>query len=138
MIKKINGERDAFILSTENTSYVLAITPSGHAEHIHYGAKLDLDNLYELEAITQKREFEIGNGIRYSDDYPTLFLEDICLEMSGFGHGDIREPFIESVRPNGSRSVDFLYKGYEITENKPELTDLPSSYSKDGKVEHLG
>ena len=137
MIKKIDGERDAFILFTDNTSYALAMTHSGHPEHIYYGPRADFDTLYELEAARQKREFEIGNGIRYSDDDPTLFLEDTCLEFSGFGHGDIREPFIELVRANGTRSVDFLYKGYGIDNEKPELTDLPSSYDKSGAVEHL-
>lgn len=137
MIKKLNGERDAFVLLTDNTAYALAIAPSGHPEHIYYGARLDFDSLDELEAARQKREFEIGNGIRYSDEYPTVFLEDMCLEFSGLGHGDIREPFVELVRLDGSRSADFLYKGCEITETKPRLDGLPSSYDKSGRYEHL-
>ena len=137
MIKKLNGERDAFVLLTDNTAYALEIAPSGHPEHIYYGARLDFDSLDELEAARQKREFEIGNGIRYSDEYPTVFLEDMCLEFSGLGHGDIREPFVELVRSDGSRSADFLYKGFEITETKPRIDGLPSSYDKSGRYEHL-
>ncbi len=137
MIKKINGERDCFVLLTDNTSYVIAITPSGHPEHIYYGKKLEFDTLDEVEAARQKRTFEIGNAIRYSDEHPTVFLEDMCLEFSGFGHGDIREPFIELVHKDGSRSTDFTYKGFETDDKKPAFSNMPSSYDKSGKYEHL-
>ena len=137
MIKQLTGERDAFLLLTDNTAYAIAITPSGHPEHLYYGARIDADSLDDLLAIQQKREFEPGNAIVYSEQHPTTVLEDMCLECSGTGHGDIREPFIELVRADGSRTTDFLYKGFEITDTKPSLTGLPGSYGKDGKVEHL-
>ena len=50
------------------------------------------------------------------------------LEMSSYGKGDIREPFVELVYPDGSRTSDFVYKGYELISGKPELDTLPSSY----------
>lgn len=137
MIKKITGSQELFILNTDHTSYMLAITPSGHAEHLYYGARIDVDTAEELEALRQKREFEPGNAIVYSADHPTAVLEDMCLEFSGTGHGDIREPFIELVQADGSRTTDFLYRGCEITDNKPSLSGLPGSYNADGTAEHL-
>ena len=137
MIKKLTGEQDGFVLLTDNTSYIIAIAPSGHPEHLYYGAKTDIDAFDELEALRQKREFEPGNTIVYSEEHPTTVLEDMCLECSGTGHGDIREPFIELVRADGTRTTDFLYQGCEISDIKPEITGLPGSYGKDDKVEHL-
>lgn len=137
MIKQLTGEQDAFLLLTDNTAYVLAITPSGHPEHLYYGAKIDIESFDDLSAIRQKREFEPGNTIVYSQEHPTTVLEDMCLECSGTGHGDVREPFIELVRADGTRTTDFLYEGCEITDVKPEITGLPGSYSEDDKVEHL-
>ncbi len=137
MIKKINGEQDTFLLLTDNTAYAFMIEPSGHPEHLYYGSKIDADALDELFALRQKREFEPGNVIVYSEEHNTTSLEDICLECSGEGHGDVREPFIELVRADGSRTTDFRYKGYAVTDTKPEFDSLPGSYSKDGKVEHL-
>ena len=137
MIKKLTGEQDGFVLLTDNTSYIIAIAPSGHPEHLYYGAKTDIDAFDELEALRQKREFEPGNTIVYSEEHPTTVLEDMCLECSGTGHGDIREPFIELVRDDGTRTTDFLYQGCEISDIKPEITGLPGSYGKDDKVEHL-
>ena len=137
MIKKIKGEQDAFLLLTEHTAYAIAVMPSGHPEHLYYGARLDADTLDELFALRQKREFEPGNVIVYSKEHNTTALEDVCLEFSGVGHGDIREPFIELVRADGSRTTDFLYQGCAVTDTAPVFGDLPSSYSADGKVEHL-
>ena len=137
MIKKLGGERDAFVLLTDNTAYILMMTESGHPEHLYYGRKIDLDSTDELEPLREKREFEPGNTIAYSEEHPLIILEDMCLEMSLLGHGDVREPFIELVKPNGSRSCDFLYKCYTIDDEPPHLKDMPTSYAEDGKAEHL-
>ena len=141
MIKKLSGERETFVLFTEHTAYVMAVTDTRHIEHLYYGARIDVDTADELDAILEKREFEPGNAIVYSKDdynrYPKPALEDMCLEMSGPGHGDIREPFLELVRADGSRTTDFLYQGYVINDDPPTPAELPSSYSRDGKAEHL-
>lgn len=64
-------------------------------------------------------------------------LEDMCLEMSGAGHGDIREPFVSLVYPDGSRSVDFLYEKSTLSNQKEPLQTLPCAYTENGKTEHL-
>ena len=137
MIKKLTGERDGFVLHTENTSYAFAVTPSGHPMHIWYGPRIDIASIDDVEVMRQKCEFEPGTSIAYSEEHKTTVLEDMCLEMSGPGHGDIREPFIELVRADGSRTTDFLYQGCEIDDNKPGSGELPGSFSPDGKYEHL-
>ena len=137
MIQTIHGAQDAFVLHTDHTSYIIAITPSGHPAHLYYGARIDAETADDLEIFRQKREFEPGNVIVYSGEHPTVILEDLCLESSGTGHGDVREPFVELIRADGSRSTDFLYEGCEITDSKPSLAGLPGSYSRDGKAEHL-
>lgn len=137
MIKKLNGERPSFILSTDNTTYAFAVMPSGHLEHLYYGRRIELGSAEELDVFREKREFELGNVIAYSKEHPTELPEDVCYEISSTGHGDIREPFIELVYPDGSRTSDFLFDTYVIDDKKPELQTLPSSYSEDGKTEHL-
>ena len=137
MIKKITGEQETYLLQTDHTAYAFMIEPSGHPEHLYYGTKIDADQLDELFALRQKREFEPGNVIVYSEEYNTTSLEDICLECSGEGHGDIRDPFIELVHADGSRTTDFRFVSAEITDTKPEFDTLPGSYDKSGRVEHL-
>lgn len=137
MIRRLEGSSPAFVLDTNSTTYVFSISPSGHPEHLYYGSKVAIDKAEMCEIFREKREFELGNVIAYSKEYPTTILEDMCLEMSSGGHGDIREPFLEIVRANGCRSSDFTFAGYEITTQRPPLETLPCSYSQDGKTEHL-
>ena len=137
MIKKLSGEREAFLLLTEHTSYALMITASGHPEHLYYGAKIAAGSAEELAPLVQRRVFEPGNAVVYSEEHPTVILEDMCLEMSSLGHGDIREPFIELIKPDGSRSCDFTYDGCVIDDVAPVIQNMPSSYREDDKNEHL-
>ena len=137
MIKRLNGEREAFLLLTDNTAYAIMITSSGHPEHLYYGRRIDADSSDELEPLHEKREFEPGNAIVYSEEHPTVVPEDMCLEMSSLGHGDIREPFVELIKPDGSRSCDFTYDGCVIDDEPPALKDMPASYRDDGRGEHL-
>ncbi len=136
MIKKLSGEQQAFLLHTEHTTYAMRVTPSKHIEHLYYGRRLEIGAADELDALCEKREFEPGNAIVYSPEHPTTALEDMCLEMSSLGHGDIREPMIELVWPDGSRSSDFLFDSAVIDAENPTSDTLPSSYTEQ-EAEHL-
>ena len=137
MIRKLNGERPAFVLDTARTTYVFSLSPSGHLEHLYYGGKIALNTAEDCEVFREKREFEVGNSIVYSKEHPTVLLEDMCLEFSALGHGDVREPFIELIRADGSRSADFLYESDAIDDAPSDFTTLPSSYAEEGRAEHL-
>lgn len=137
MIRKLSGKNPAFVLDTDNTTYVFAALPSGHLEHLYYGSRIKLETAGDCDAFREKREFETGNSIVYSKEHPTVLLEDMCLEFSTLGHGDVREPFLELIRADGSRSGDFLYRGYAIDHLPSNFETLPSSYAPSGKAEHL-
>ena len=137
MIRRLEGNSPAFVLDTDATTYVLSIAPSGHVEHLYYGAKINITDAAECDVFREKREFEPGNVITYSHDFNTTVLEDMCLEMSCGGHGDIREPFLELVRENGARSSDFRFASYTVTDRRTPLRTLPCAYSENGKIEHL-
>ena len=128
----------AFILETEHTSYIFHILDTGHPEHLYYGRRVRIGEQGQgLEALTEKRAFPQGNTNGYDSAHENLTLENICLEMSSYGKGDIREPFIEVIHGDGSYTSDFLFRDAVISEEKPEYRTLPGSYSEDGRVEHL-
>ena len=137
MIRKIEGERPSFVLETKNTSYLFSVLPSGHLEQLYYGKRISVRDARSLEPLFEKRAFEPGNTIVYSKDQGALVLEDTCLEVSSTGKGDLREPFIELVHSDGSRTSDFLFKSAEITDDMPEFGALPGSVREDGAYEHL-
>ncbi|MBQ2533513.1 MAG: alpha-galactosidase, partial [Lachnospiraceae bacterium] len=134
MIRKIEGEYPAFVLNTTNTTYLFRVRKTGQLEHIYYGSRIHVasaDDLAEQHSVAQ------GNSIAYTQEDLDMTLEDICLEMSGYGKGDIREPFVEVVCHNGSTTTDFVYESDAITTGKPEFETLPGSYAKDDEVDHL-
>ena len=137
MIRRLEGQYPAFLLDTDNTTYIFRVNASKHLEHLYYGKKITVSSLDDLFAITQKREFQLGNVICYSNEDKTEILEDVCLEISSLGKGDIREPFIELVHSDGSTTCDFVFSDAEISNTKVPLESLPSSYSENGEVEHL-
>ena len=129
MIIKKDG---AWILATPETAYVFRITETGHPEHLYYGpALLQIDGDLtsgDIAAMTQRRAFPAGNLISYDEEHPAVTLEDMALEMSSVGKGDVREPFVEVVFADGSRTADLLYDRAIVSDKKPPFKTLPSSH----------
>ena len=69
MIIERNG---CFLLQTKGTSYLFNILPSGHLEHLHYGASIISDKQYEafLNAPT------FGDGSE--NEEAAAYLKNIC------------------------------------------------------------
>ena len=134
MIRQIGN---LFVLDTANTTYAFQMLPSGHLEHLYYGSKICIRDEADAVALTEKRVCLPGNAVCYSPEYPALGLEDVCLEMSSHGKGDIREPFIEVTHADGSFTSDFLFEKGEISTGKMPFETLPGSYEENGNVEEL-
>lgn len=130
MIKSDNG---LYVLDTDNTSYVFRVMESGQLEHLYYGRKLHANEAVMME----KHVFTLGNTNVYSNEYNNFSLEDACLEMSSWGKGDIREPFVEIVHADGARTSDFVFDRAEIIDGKAEYATLPGSYDDDNNVKQL-
>lgn len=105
-------------------------------EHLYYGRKIKIDES-SAHASIEKHAFAPGCGIYYDDEHKEVCLEDMCLEMSSYGKGDICEPFVEVVHADESITSDFLFEKAEITTGKAEFHTLPGSYDKENKVRHL-
>ena len=132
----ITSNNQLFILTTRQTTYAFRVTETGHLEHLHYGRKIRVDE-HTVAALIEKHAFAPGCSNYYDSEHKYFSLEDMRLEMSSYGKGDIREPFIEVVHEDGSFTSDFLFEKAEITIGKEEFETLPGSYDEEDKVEHL-
>ncbi len=122
MITEKNG---LFQLHTANTTYAFQILPSGQAEHLYYGERM---NIRDAKAPADRKVYPVGCGVWYSEEYPTLCLEDLNLEASAPGKGDLREPLAELRFPDGNPVSDFIYSSHEIRDGGLTLRDLPTAY----------
>jgi alpha-galactosidase len=130
----IEAKNNVYVLSTLNTTYAFSLMESGHLEHLYYGRKITVE---DADYIMEKHTFAPGNTITYNQDHPEFSLEDCCLEMSSYGKGDIREPFIEVIHADGSYTSDFIFDHALVLKGKEEYRTLPGSYGNEGEVEHL-
>lgn len=127
--------RDSFFhLQTQHTSYGFRVTKTGHLEHLCYGKRVAAGS---EEVFIEQHAFQPGNVVLYDQGCPEFSLEDMRLEMSSWGKGDIREPFVEIVHADGAMTSDFLYQSYEVTTGTDEMATLPGSYDESGRADHL-
>ncbi|MBD5525488.1 MAG: alpha-galactosidase [Lachnospiraceae bacterium] len=134
MIREYNQN---YVLETDNTTYCFRVLPTGHLEHLYYGRKITLADDEDMKALVEKHTFMPGNTNAYDQENTTFSLEDIRLEMSSYGKGDIREPFIEVIHADGSYTSDFLFESAQITKGKEAYDTLPASYDEAGETDHL-
>lgn len=129
----IKEENGLFVLNTDHTTYAFAKLPSGHLEHLYYGEFLDIGR-GEYEAMRHKAVNAMGCGLSYSEEEfggvkgKNVYLEEYCLEASGEGKGDFRQPFIKLTLSNGCRTTDFRYESYRVEDGAPRLETLPFAY----------
>ena len=133
----IREENQTYILETNNTTYCFRVMETGHLEHLYYGRKIRLPQGATIDALVEKQAFAPGNTNVYNDANKHLTLEDLRLEMSSYGKGDIGEPFIEVVHSDGSYTSDFLFEKAEIRQGKRESDLMPVAYDETGTVTEL-
>ena len=118
--------KEFFLLETRRTTYCFRVTEQGFLQHLYYGRRLDLAG--GLEALVPQVRHFPGNGAGLDG----VCLEDMALEVSGPGLGDLRESMVIVRTAEGDTLTDFRFEGAEVLEEKPELEGLPSAYDEAG------
>lgn len=125
----------AFILDTDNTTYIFAVDRAGNLVHLYYGDSIQMD-IDMLDALIPKQTNQNGCSIIADKVLHNQCLDDVCLEISGRGKGDMREPFVDIEYADGSRTCDFRYKDYRV-EKKINPAGLPGAYDESGNTQSL-
>ncbi len=123
-----------FHLSDSKISYIMTVLPNGHMGQLYFGKRIHQKEEYPylLEMVPRPMGSYVFEGER------TLSLEHVKQEYGVYGSSDYRFPAVEILQENGSRIVDFRYKGHTVTAGKPELKGLPATYTeKDEEAETL-
>ncbi len=137
MITEKNG---LFQLQTKNTTYAFHVMPTGQLEHLYYGEKT---RLHDAAAPGDNKVVPIGCSVGYEMEQQRVCLEDVNLEFSAPGKGDLREPMLELCFPDGNPVSDFVFSRYELSDGALTLQTLPTAYDpengqgKEDKVQTL-
>lgn len=112
-----------FKLDTNNTSYIIRISPYKHVLNDYYGAKI-IDTL-DFEFSKEKYSYLPGTSVYYSEDDIAYGLDVLSQEISSVGKGDFKEPSL--IIDNGKDYIlDLIYEGYTINKSQKPLITLPS------------
>ena len=114
---------DLFLLSTDHTSILIGITPHGHPEWIHYGARVSAD---DAGALRCRRTAAPGCAVNYAPDDPNYSLQSVPLAWSGPGRGDFRESPLEWETSAGS-AADLRFVSAAVTEGSPSALPYPQA-----------
>ena len=124
--------KEFFLLETRRTTYCFRVTEQGFLQHLYYGRRLDLAG--GLEALVPQVRHFPGNGAGLDG----VCLEDMALEVSSPGLGDLRESMAIVRTAEGDTLTDFRFEGAEVLEEKPELEELDLSLLSEVKRNEKG
>lgn len=123
----IHEQNLLFTLHTASTTYLFRVNETSHLEHLYYGRRIR--TTAAVESLFEKQSHLPISSVGYEEEHPTLSLNNLSLEYSGYGKGDFREPAVLFEYGNGERVNDFVYKEHRILQGKPRsFSGLPYSY----------
>ena len=118
-----------FVLDTLHTTYAFRVLHTGHPEHLYYGARITVE---DEAGLAERHAFPPGNTCLYDDDPKKYYtLEDMRLEMSWPGKGDLREPAVALRHADGGRTSDFVFTKSELVRGTVEIPGMPNAYEDD-------
>lgn len=124
-----DGEKKIFHLSNPFLSYLMQIDQHGLLQHLYFGKQI---RAYHEERNYPGRDRGFSGNIPLADPSAQpdrSYSKDLILqEYAGNQTGDYREAATIIRSDNGSRTVDWRYKGHEIKKGKPSIDKLPHSY----------
>lgn len=120
-------------IDTKNTSYIMDVLETGELQNLHYGKKLR--KMRDYYALKPKNHVPYGTMVYTSPDYPNIGLDNQCLEYSGLGKGDFREPAVELAFCDGSMTTNFLYKSHRSYKGRSFIPGLPSAMGSEDDCE---
>lgn len=125
-------EKQIFHLDTQNTTYLIGLSPEGYIGHIYYGQRLKSEGSNYLFRMQEPPYTPSVHGREKAS-----FLDYFPMEYPTGGIGDYRESCLDVRCESGSIGSELLFKDYQIQKGKPYLQGLPASFGREEDVETL-
>ena len=115
---KFEKTTQAFLLSGKNYSYAMYVNRHGLLQNLHYGAKIEENDLDFLARVVGAEDVPAAEDVNKELQYNRL-----PSECGFFGHGDYREPTVLTVRNDGAAMSRLRYKEHKIYAGVPGRND---------------
>lgn len=128
----IQAEQNYFALHAAHTTYAFCAGRTGHLFQLYYGPRVTV-NEQAVKAWMPKYLQPNGCSVIADSEEPALCLDDALLEFSGRGKGDRKEPMLEFVQEDGSRTSDFRLTGFRVVPEACVPEGMPGAYEEPEK-----
>ena len=132
MAIQYHKEKKIFCLDTENSTYLMGLTPEGYLGHIYYGERLHkaADN-YMLRMEEPPYTPSVNKREKSS------FLDAFPMEYPTGEIGDYRESCLNVRNEANQMGCEIHYVSHEIYKGKKPLKGLPASFGTEEQVQTL-
>ncbi|MCD6397310.1 MAG: alpha-galactosidase [Spirochaetaceae bacterium] len=123
---KFSKKTNLLSLHTKNTSYIMQVFKNQHLLHIYWGKSMVLTERNNYLPLDER-----VNMVNSDPADKSYYLEDLPFEYSFWGKGDFRNPSLTAVDGNGAVISNFIYESHTISNGKPEIPGLPSTFAEE-------
>ncbi len=130
----VHERTKTFHLTNDGVSYIFRVMENGQLENLYYGKKIrDREDFSHLHEEGMRSQMSVC-----CPEPSMLSMQYTRQEYPSYGTGDYRSPAFSVLQENGSRVMNFTFRGYEVTPGKPALPGLPATYvEKDEEADTL-
>lgn len=119
----IDTANNVFHISTQNTSYLFAVTSHGDLQQLYYGARIARQSSYA--AFFEKRSMLLVSTL-YPEGDVSYGIDALNFEYSSLSNGDMRES--ACCIQCGETMCSFVYAGYELLDCAPRRTHFAQTH----------
>ena len=128
-----------FYLEGKWVTYSFFVDRRGYLEHLYYGERISRDYLLYTLSPIKGSSFQVmapGEDITrgFNNEYS---YNHIPSELTFFGNSDYREPTVQIEDKDGARICEPLFHSYEILEEKPKISGMPTLEGGQTLLVHL-
>lgn len=124
--------RKLFKLDTQNTTYMIGLSPEGYVGHVYYGK-----HLQEPGGNYRLRMEEAPYTPSVNKREKSSFLDYFPMEYPTGGIGDYRESCLNVKNEQGCVGAELFYVSHSIEKGKQGLDGLPAAFGTEDETETL-
>lgn len=131
----VDEQKKIFHLSTNNTSYIMAVKNGKYLAHGYWGKKIGTPEVSHM-ILMRWTCFDVMEPID-GEGEELCSLDYVRQEYPTGGDGDYRAPALEVEYADGSRNCPLRYAGYELKKGKTAPEGLPAVYAGEDEADTL-
>lgn len=109
-----------FQLNNDHISYVIRLIDNKYLAHAYFGKRI---RKLSADVLSRYSNYQESKFSRHE-----MTLDGMPQEYPTFGYGDLRNGALSVIWPDGSRTIDLIYRSHQISDGSSKISGLPASF----------